>query len=146
MEESITIVNKLIRDYPNTNGTYYSGGGGLSSTIVDYAVFLQMMLNEGQYNGKRLLSRNTVRIMTMNQLASDVQANDFGLGFGIVSEKGSAKLGVNKGSYEWGGMFATTYWVDPKEKLVCLIYRNMLPAPFNAADRYKILVYQALVN
>ncbi len=146
MDESITITNKFIRDYPNKNGTYFSGGGGLSSTIMDYAVFLQMMVNEGEYNGKRLLSRNTVRMMTMNQLAAGVEADDFGLGFGIVSERGSAKLPTNKGSYQWGGMFATTYWVDPKEKLVCLIYRNMLPAPFNAADRFKVLVYQALID
>src|SRR5262249_9032919 len=44
-------VNDMYRDYPNMNGTYYSGGAGLSSTIYDYAIFLQMLLNGGEYNG-----------------------------------------------------------------------------------------------
>jgi CubicO group peptidase (beta-lactamase class C family) len=55
-------------DYPKQAGTYYSGGAGLSSTAYDYAVFLQMLLNGGEYNGKRLLSPATVRMMTSNQI------------------------------------------------------------------------------
>lgn len=137
---------EMIRDYPNTNGTYFSGGGGLSSTIYDYAVFLQMMLNGGTYNGKRLLSRNTVRMMTMNQVGDIARGpNKFGLGFGVTTEKGSSVLPWNEGSFDWGGMFATTYWVDPKEKLVGLFYRNIFPtrmAGFN--EKYKVLVYQAI--
>lgn len=138
----------LNRDYPNSNGTYFSGGGGLSSTIYDYAIFLQMVLNGGTYNGKRLLSRNSVRMMTMNQLG-DVQRggnpNGFGLGFGVTSEKGSAIIPVNEGTFDWGGMFATMYWVDPKEKLVGLFYRNIFPSRHGGfADRYKVLVYQAI--
>ena len=136
------------KDYPNTNGTYFSGGGGLSSTIYDYAIFLQMMLNGGTYNGKRLLSRNSVRMMTMNQLG-DVQRvnnpNGFGLGFGITSERGSGVIPVNAGTYDWGGMFATMYWVDPKEKLIGLFYRNIFPSrQWGFADKYKTLVYQAI--
>lgn len=134
------------RDYPNTNGTYFSGGGGLSSTIYDYAIFLQMILNGGTYNGKRLLSRNTVRMMTMNQLG-DMQRgpNYFGLGFGVTSEKGSAIIPVNTGTFDWGGMFATMYWVDPKEKLIGLFYRNIYPSRVGGfSDRYKVLVYQAI--
>jgi len=145
MAETITIQEKFLRDYPKLNGTYFSGGGGLSSTIYDYALFLQMLLNGGELNGKRILARNTVRMMTMNQLAPGVMGDDeFGLGFGLTIERESAKLPVNKGTYEWGGMFATTYWVDPKEKIVALIYRNIWPTTFNAPDRYKVLVYQAL--
>jgi CubicO group peptidase (beta-lactamase class C family) len=145
MPEAITIQEKFLRDYPKLNGTYFSGGGGLSSTIYDYALFLQMLLNGGELNGKRLLSRNTVRMMTMNQLAPGVMGDDeFGLGFGLTIQRESAKLPLNTGTFEWGGMFATTYWVDPKEKLVALIYRNIWPTSFNAPDRYKIMVYQAL--
>jgi CubicO group peptidase (beta-lactamase class C family) len=147
MSETITIQNKFIRDYPKMQGSYFSGGGGLSSTIYDYALFLQMMLNGGELNGKRLLSRNTVRMMTMNQIAPGVRGDqDFGLGFGIVTKKESGIYSWNEGSFQWGGMFATTYWVDPKEKLVCLIYRNIWPTSFNAPDRYKTLVYQALID
>jgi CubicO group peptidase (beta-lactamase class C family) len=145
MAETITINEKFIRDYPKLNGTYFSGGGGLSSTIYDYALFLQMLLNGGELNGKRLLSRNTVRMMTMNQLAPGVLGDDeFGLGFGLTIQRESAKLPPNTGTFEWGGMFATTYWVDPKEKLVALIYRNIWPTSFNAPDRFKVMVYQAL--
>ena len=145
MGDTISLNAKFIRDYPKLKGTYFSGGGGLSSTIYDYAVFLQMLLNGGELNGKRILSRNTVRMMTINQLAPGVSGdNEFGLGFGLTSQRGSGKLPLNAGSFEWGGMFATTYWVDPKEKIVALIYRNIWPTTFNAADRYKVMVYQAL--
>ncbi len=145
MPETITIQEKFIRDYPKMKGTYFSGGGGLSSTIYDYAVFLQMLLNGGTYNGKRILSTGSVRMMTMNQLAPGVMGDDeFGLGFGITIPRESARLPLNTGTFDWGGMFATTYWVDPKEKIVGLIYRNIWPTTFNAADRYKVLVYQAL--
>jgi CubicO group peptidase (beta-lactamase class C family) len=136
------------RDYPTSNGTYFSGGAGLSSTIYDYAIFLQMMLNGGTYNGKRLLSRNTVRMMTMNQIGDLPQGtspNKFGLGFGITTEKGSSIIPVNEGTFDWGGMFATTYWVDPKEKLVGLFYRNIWPtSQWTLGNKFKVLVYQAL--
>ncbi|WP_276479615.1 serine hydrolase domain-containing protein [Paraflavitalea pollutisoli] len=140
------INGEFASDYPAMEGTYFSGGGGLSSTIYDYAVFLQMLLNGGEYNGKRLLSRNTVRMMTMNQIGDINRGpNKFGLGFGITTEKGSAVLPTQEGTFEWGGMFATTYWVDPKEKLVALIYRNVYPTRWgNLANLYKVLVYQAI--
>lgn len=146
MPERIGINGEFSRDYPATEGTYFSGGGGLSSTIYDYAIFLQMLLNGGEYNGKRLLSRNSVRMMTMNQIGDIGRgANKFGLGFGITTEKGSALLPTQEGTFEWGGMFATTYWVDPKEKLVALLYRNVYPTRWGSLNNlYKVLVYQAI--
>ena len=146
MKETYQLNGTLYRDYPLINGTYYSGGGGLSSTIYDYALFLQMLLNGGQLNGKRLLARNTVRMMTMNQIG-DINrgANKFGLGFGITTEKGSSMLPTPEGVYEWGGMFATTYWVDPKEKIVALLYRQIFPTSQGSLpNKFKVLVYQAL--
>jgi CubicO group peptidase (beta-lactamase class C family) len=135
-------------DYPKSEGTYFSGGGGLSSTMYDYAIFLQMLLNNGEYNGKRLLSRNSVRMMTMNQIGDISRGvNQFGLGFGITTEKGSALLPTQVGTFEWGGMFATTYWVDPKEKLVGLMYRNIWPTSHGSIPNiFKVLVYQAINN
>lgn len=146
MAERIGINGEFFRDYPAMEGTYFSGGGGLSSTIYDYALFLQMLLNGGEYNGRRILSRNSVRMMTMNQIGDIARgANKFGLGFGITTEKGSAVLPTQEGTFEWGGMFATTYWVDPKEKLVGLLYRNVYPTRWgNLANLYKVLVYQAI--
>ena len=138
--------SKVYRDYPNLGFPMLSGGGGLSSTIMDYAIFLQMMLNEGTYNGVRILSRNSVRMMTMNQIGDiDNGINKFGLGFGITTEKGSAKLPTQAGTYEWGGMFATSYWVDPKEKIVGLFFRNIYPTQNgDISDRFRVMVYQAI--
>jgi len=136
----------FLLNYPKTAGTYYSGGAGLSSTALDYAIFLQMLLNEGEYNGKRLLSRNTVRMMTMNQIG-DVNrgANKFGLGFGITTEKGSSLLPTPEGVFEWGGAFATTYWADPKENLIGIIYRQLYRTTLGEVpNKFKVLVYQAL--
>lgn len=133
-------------NYPKTNGTYYSGGAGLSSTIYDYAVFLQMLLNGGIYDGKRLLSRHTIRMMTMNQLG-DVAFGDnkFGLGFNVVTERGSAASPVSEGSYNWGGAYSTSYWVDPKEKLIGLFYKQLWDDPASeSASKFEIMTYGAL--
>jgi len=133
-------------NFPLRKKSYFSGGGGLSSTIYDYGVFLQMMLNGGEYNGNRLLSRNTVRMMTMNQIDELVlDGNKFGLGFEIVSKSGSSLFPHNEGTYSWGGAFSTTYWVDPKENLVVLLYRQMWGAHGADVDQtFKVLVYQAI--
>jgi CubicO group peptidase (beta-lactamase class C family) len=115
-------------DYPKMNKHYFSGGAGLTSTAFDYAVFLQMLLNGGIYNGKRILSPRTVEMITSNQLDFHYNGtNDFGLGFEIVTDKG-ANLGPrSKGSFAWGGYYGTTYWADPKEKLICLIMTQQTP-------------------
>ncbi len=145
-EEVMQVNGAIYRDYPKMNLDMYSGGGGLSSTIMDYAVFLQMMLNGGEYNGVRILSRNTVRMMTQNQIGElNNGVNKFGLGFGITTEQGSAKMPVNIGTFDWGGMFATTYWVDPKEKLVGLFFRNVYPTQHgDIAERFRVMMYQAI--
>ncbi|WP_160716175.1 serine hydrolase domain-containing protein [Chitinophaga solisilvae] len=140
---------RLIPDYPKMKGSYFSGGGGLSSTMYDYAIFLQMLLNGGSYNGVRILSRNTVRIMTMNQtgdLPTGWNSQDnFGLGFAVVNEKSSGVSLLPAGVFSWGGMFNTAYWADPKEKLIGIIYKNIWPTTHGELnDKYKVLVYQAI--
>jgi CubicO group peptidase (beta-lactamase class C family) len=133
-------------NYPLLDGTYYSGGAGLSSTIKDYATFLQMMLNNGEYNGKRLLARRTVELMTCNQIGDLSLGNDkFGLGFQITTARGQSKLGISEGSFAWGGYFATTYWADPKERLVCLLFIQQIPFTHGEIqDKFRAMVYQAL--
>ncbi|HKG07910.1 MAG TPA: serine hydrolase domain-containing protein [Pedobacter sp.] len=133
-------------NYPLLGSTYYSGGGGLSSTILDYAVFLQMLLNGGEYNGVRLLGRNTVRMMTMNQIG-DLNLGDdkFGLGFGIVTERGSANTPARTGTFSWGGAFSTSYWVDPEERMVLLFYRQLQSSSHgDVVEKFRALTYQAL--
>ncbi len=133
-------------NYPLIGSTYYSGGGGLSAPIMDYAIFLQMLLNGGEYNGVRLLGHNTVRMMTMNQVGDLSLGDDkFGLGFGIVTEKGSANTPAQAGTFSWGGAFSTSYWVDPKEKMILLFYRQLQSSSHgDVTERFRALTYQAL--
>ena len=90
-----------------------------------------MLLNGGEYNGVRLLARNTVRLMTMNQIGDlslnigDNRDNKFGFGFSIVSDSGSRLTPSQAGTYSWGGVFSTAYWVDPKENMLVLLYEQM---------------------
>ncbi|MGI4833875.1 MAG: serine hydrolase domain-containing protein [Janthinobacterium lividum] len=136
-------------NYPTQAGTYFSGGAGLSSTIDDYAVFLQMLLNGGTYGGHRLLKPATVALMTQNQMGDINQGlNKFGLGFSIVTPAGAAQTGQSVGSFEWSGAFGTDYWVDPKEKLVVLLYTQKFPHT-NTPDlvpRFRKAVYAALAK
>lgn len=135
-------------DYPTIAGTYYSGGAGLCSTIKDYATFLQMLLNKGEYNGKKLLARRTVELMTSNQIGDlNYGVDKFGLGFQITTARGQARLGVTEGSFAWGGYFATTYWADPKENLVCLLFMQQSPLRHGEIqDKFRALVYQTLAD
>lgn len=138
-----TVVN-----YPLMKNSYYSGGAGLSSTIYDYAVFLQMLLNGGRYDGRQLLSRNSVRMMTMNQIGDlSLGANKFGLGFQVVTEKGSAGVPAQEGTFSWGGAFATSYWVDPKEKMVMLFYRQLQGGTHgDVVEKFRAMAYAALAD
>jgi CubicO group peptidase (beta-lactamase class C family) len=136
----------ITSNYPLVKTVYYSGGAGLSSTIMDYAIFLQMLLNGGEYNGKRILSRTAVRMMTMNQIG-DIQFrpdDKFGLGFQIVTEK-NGNVPAQPGTFSWGGAFSTSYWVDPKEKMVMLFYRQLQRSTHgDVVEKFRALTYGAL--
>lgn len=138
--------DKVDINYPTLAGTYYSGGAGLSSSIQDYAKFLQLFLNKGEYNGVRLLSRKTVELMLTNQTQPPI-TNQFGLGFGLETEKNDYQNIYSIGSFSWGGAFATQYWADPKEKLVGLIYTNLYGVPtYGRGEKFKVLTYQAIID
>ena len=133
-------------DYPKAEGTYFSGGAGLSGSIEDYAKFLQLFINKGEYNGVRLLSRKTVELMLTNQTLAPV-TTQFGLGFALESDKNDYQSISSMGTFSWGGAFATSYWGDPKEKLVGIIYTNMIGAPGHGrSEKFKILTYQAIID
>ena len=137
------IYDNVNPEYPKAKGTYFSGGAGLSSTAEDYAKFLQLFLNGGQYNGNRLISRKTVELMLTNQL--NKIENNFGLGFGLETEKNDALSPFSIGSFSWGGAFNTQYWADPKEKLIGIIYTNIYEnSGGNVTDKFKVLTYQAI--
>lgn len=151
-KQGTTFGGYLDMNYPLQKTGYFSGGGGLVSTVYDYAILLQMLLNGGTYNGVRLLAHNTVRMMTVNQIGDlfvnlngITSENKFGFNFSIISEKGS-RLGPSQaGTYSWGGVFSTSYWVDPKEDMFVIIYRQMWgPHVVDTDKAFKPLVYQAI--
>lgn len=145
-DKTFNLNGTWISDYPSASGTYFSGGGGLSSTAYDYSLFMQMMLNKGSYNGHRLLSPTSVEMMTMNQTAQfGLPDANFGLGVGITTKKEEAKLGMSPGSYQWGGMFSSSYWIDPEKHIIGQLFINQLPMSHGEIhDKFKALVYAAL--
>jgi len=104
---------------------YNSGGGGMSGTIGDYARFLQMLLNEGELDGARVLRAETVRQMTQNATGNmrTIRGPGWGftLGFGIVTDPAAAKTRLPAGSYGWGGIYGTQFWIDPANRIVGLV-------------------------
>jgi CubicO group peptidase (beta-lactamase class C family) len=135
-------------DYPLHHKRYFSGGAGLTGTAWDYAVFLQMLLQGGKYNGVQILAPRTVQLMTSGQLPFLYNGIDnFGLGFGLTSERSAARGVRNEGSFEWGGYFGTTYWVDPKERLVCLIMTQQAPNSHAEMEtKVEQAIYQSFVR
>ncbi|HZP88312.1 MAG TPA: serine hydrolase domain-containing protein [Burkholderiales bacterium] len=137
--------------------TYFSGGAGLSSTARDYLRFTQMLLNGGQLDGVRLLSRKSVELMSSNSIGNlsvwDSYApaaignlgDKFGLGFGIKSEAGQNELG-SVGEYMWAGIFNTRFWIDPKEKLAIVFLGQVIPRVPEIEGKIHSAVYQAIVE
>lgn len=137
-------------DYPISGAkTYFSGGGGLSSTAKDYAIFLQMYLNGGEYNGIRLLSRTTVQAIMANQTGDLFYGgtnNYYGLAFGVTTPYGQS-LGGNGsiGTFEWGGYFNTQYFADPKEQVIGVIMKQTQGVATDPTGwKFKQLVGQAI--
>jgi CubicO group peptidase (beta-lactamase class C family) len=138
-----------VRDPPN----FESGGGGLTSTASDYARFLQMLLDGGTLDGRRLLSRKTIELMTADHLGPITGAPDlllpghgFGLGFAVRLHAGIAPVPGSVGQYFWGGLAGTTFWVDPAEEMFALL---LIQAP-GQRDYYRTLfrdlVYSAFAD
>jgi len=133
-------------NYPITGArSYFSGGAGLSSTASDYGRFCQMLLNDGELDGVRILSRKSVELMrTARTDWDDDQIADFGLGFRVVSDLGkSGELG-SVGAYSWGGAYYTTYWIDPRESLIGVFMSQARPVSSDISQKFRTLVYQAL--
>lgn len=134
--------------YPTIPTTYFSGGAGLTSTAYDYAVFLQMLLNGGIYNGKRLLAPRTIELMTSNQLNFPFnKVNGFGLGFEIITEKGATQSPKNEGTFSWGGYYGTTYWADPKAGIIGLVMTQHTPNSHgDLSSKITSVLYASLTN
>ncbi len=132
---------------------YLSGGGGLTSTIQDYLRFCQMLLNAGELEGERLVSRKTVELMTTNHLPPSMLPYDkddghgFGLGVSVLMDLGRwGRLG-SVGMYGWGGAANTSFWIDPQEALIGVLMTQYMPAwQYPLSDDFQTLAYQAIAD
>jgi CubicO group peptidase (beta-lactamase class C family) len=126
---------------------YCSGGGGLCSTVPDYARFCQMMLNGGELDGVRLLSRKTVELMTADHVGELSPGSGFGLGFGVTRSLREAGELTSAGAYRWGGFWYTTFFIDPVEKLIGVCMAQLYPSgKATLNDKFEALAHQAIVN
>jgi len=140
----------------------FSGGGGLTGTIGDYARFCQMLLNGGELDGERLLSPITVNYMRSNQLPdnADMAAMGqpvwsetsydgigFGLGFAVVIDPRKASIITSVGEHHWGGAASTFFWIDPQEDLFVVFFTQLMPSSTYPIRReLRTRVYQAIVE
>jgi CubicO group peptidase (beta-lactamase class C family) len=136
-------------DYPVKGAKrFFSGGAGLSGSAKDYAIFLQMYLNGGEYNGVRLLSRTTVRSIMGNQIG-DLWGGDekhYGLAFGVLTSEGQDKGGLGSlGTFDWGGYFNTQYFADPQEGIIGIVMKQTRgPVDDQTGWKFRQLVFQAI--
>ncbi|MGO8818494.1 MAG: serine hydrolase domain-containing protein [Terriglobia bacterium] len=133
-------------DYPyHGPHTYFSGGGGLTSTAEDYYRFCQMMLNGGELNGTRIISRKSVELMSHNHVVGKAGGGNYGLGFGTVGEPSQLTELGSVGSFDWGGFYFTSFVIDPKEDMVVIFMGQMNPAGgLNLSSKAISLAYQAI--
>jgi CubicO group peptidase (beta-lactamase class C family) len=131
--------------------TLLLGGAGSVSTLDDYARFVMMLLNDGELDGARILSRKSVELMRSDHLGSLPRAGllqegyGFGLTFAVNLGPGKTATVGSEGEYRWGGAAGTTFWIDPKEHLIGVFLINVLPpTDIVAPDQFKRMVYQAL--
>lgn len=150
----VEMLKSYRQSYSPLNKSYFKGGAGLLGTAADYLRFAQMMVNGGELDGKRYLSRKTVEFMLSQHtvgmggstIASTGPGYGFGLGFAVRQDEGMAWVPGSKGDAMWAGAWGTSFWIDPKEKLVGII---MAQGPSNRTHTrmlYKNLVYGSLVK
>ncbi len=140
--------------YFDADTRWYSGGGGLVSTTRDYLRFCQMLLNGGVLDGKRILSRKTVDLMTIDHIADLPRASSisrpgygFGLDFAVHTDPARSGLNGSVGEYNWGGLAGTIFWIDPAEEMIGLYMIQALPPRFeDSRTQFKRLAYQAIVD
>ncbi len=139
--------NGIYQTFPYSGAkTFFTTGAGLSGTIENYARLCQMLLNEGEFNGKRLLGRKTVELMKKNAVGDLRGEIGFGLAFDDFRAQYSYRSIASEGSIRWGGMFGTDYLIDPQEELIVLFYINLQPNQSGTDLKvlFHNLVYQAL--
>ncbi|MDR7275548.1 serine hydrolase domain-containing protein [Catenuloplanes atrovinosus] len=139
-----------------------AGGHGLICTAADYHRFTRMLLNEGELDGRRVLGSRTVRLMTRSHLPGGLDLGalstggfaettldgvGFGLGFAVVQDTVPGHGAGNAGTYYWGGIASTAFWVDPVDRVTALFFSQLSPSSTHPIrQRLSQLVYSALVD
>ena len=140
--------------------TFFSGGGGLLSTAADYLQFCRMLLAGGTLDGQRIVGRRTLDLMVANHLPggadlasvsmsgfSETHNEGVGFGLGFACKLDPVRNGypATRGSFYWGGLASTLFWVDPAEELIVLFFTQLIPSStFNFRGQLEALVYAAL--
>lgn len=134
--------------------TFFSGGGGLVSTAMDYLRFLTMIQNGGELGGHRILRPETVALMTTNQLPKEAfpihfdkearLGTGFGFGFSVRTENTSWDPSGRLGEYGWGGAASTHYWVSPADKLIVITLEQIMPYQWDTEFGVKKIIYDAI--
>ena len=121
--------NRVSEGAVNPVQTYVQAGLGLNGTIGDYAKFCQMLLNKGEYNGKRILKPETIELMTKVNRLPEVNSGgkgfQFGLGFELYNAEKKPVPEVSNTAFAWGGLYGTDYIIDPENNMIVLFYLNM---------------------
>ncbi len=145
-----------------TKPHYYSGGGGLMSTLADYHRFARMLLNQGELDGARIVAPHTIKLMTANHLPgggdltqmskslfseADNAGMGFGLGFGTVIDAAQTLVPGNTAEFYWGGMYSTAFFVDPVDDVIMIFMTQLMPSSSYPVRReIKTMLYSALVG
>jgi len=144
-------------NYPKAKGlTNFAGGGGLSSTALDYARLIQALVNNGQYNGFQLLGRNTIEVMSSDQMIelnkrgtgySKTPGLTYGLGFALRTKDAKGLSSKSPGTYEWGGYFNTKFFIDPQEELIFVGMTQIVPFYYGDFwNKMYALIYGSIVD
>ncbi len=145
----------------NGKARFLSGGGGLASSMADYDRFARMLQNDGSIEGAQIIRRETLAQMTANHLPgggdltrhsksmfseAENAGHGFGLGFGTVIDPAAAQLPQSMGSFYWGGMYSTTFWVDPVHRLRMIFMTQLLPSStYPVRQEIREMLYAALI-
>jgi CubicO group peptidase (beta-lactamase class C family) len=134
-------------------GDQVFGGFSISTTIGDYAIFAQMLLNKGQYNGVRLLSPKTVELMATNHLTPAALAaggvgpgTGYGLGVSVLMNPAERGNIGSAGEFGWSGAASTHVLIDPKEDLVAVYCTQLMGGDFSIRAHFATMLYQAIVG
>jgi len=129
------------------------GGGGLVSTLHDYINFMQMLINGGEWRGRRIISEDTLRLMRINQLPEGVHVNfpdldlpgtGFGLGFSLLEQPQPDYPTASRGEYGWGGMAGTAAFIAPNSNVAGICFTQRMPAAFHPyIEEFSHFVYQS---